>query len=72
MPFYDFQCDKCQKKHTIRLKMKEVEEKQVCSDCGGEMKRIFTSVNFNMGRPVWREQSAIDKYDQSVIDYKEY
>lgn len=45
MPYYQFQCKKCQKPSERVLMMCECESPQVC-ECGGKLERIFKAPRY--------------------------
>ena len=52
MPIYEYQCTKCNKKSEVMQKISD-EPLTVCSECGGELKKLITSTSFVLKGDGW-------------------
>ncbi len=48
MPIYEHECGTCNHPFELLLKIAELEDPQVCPECGAEAHRVVSLVNFNL------------------------
>jgi putative FmdB family regulatory protein len=51
MPYYTFLCQNCERDEDMYFRMADVQQTIRCSECGGDMKRMFYAPQISVRQP---------------------
>ena len=61
MPFYDYECEKCN--DTLEVLQKPSDEPlKLCEKCGGKLNKVITNMNFHLYGPGFYTTDNKKKY----------
>lgn len=52
MPIYEYDCEKCKKRHELTQKMADA-PLETCPDCGGKVNKIISMTSFQLKGTGW-------------------
>lgn len=64
MPIYEYECQKCGKKMTALLTVKECFKTLYCADCNTVLKKIFSTVSIKITPPNFFESDWYKEHSQ--------